>query len=161
MGAVARLLRGRMAAAAALIVALPAITAAADTSGGLLPVPSQTIERGERISAAMLSEKHFYFDPDRPLSVITDPSAAVGKAARRTLRAGQPIPKNAFRSVKLVRRGKPTEARFRMGNLTITATVLPMGDGGVGEIVQARNLDSGRTVTGIIGMDGAIEVSTP
>ncbi|MEM8663541.1 MAG: flagellar basal body P-ring formation chaperone FlgA [Pseudomonadota bacterium] len=159
MGAVARLLR-RTAAAAAFFAALPG-AAAADNSGGLLPVPMETIERGQRITAAMLSEKHFYYDPGRPLSVITDPDAAIGKAARRTLRAGQPIPKTAFRAVKLVRRGKPTEARFRMGNLTITATVLPMGDGGAGDLVQARNLDSGRTITGIIGMDGAIEVSTP
>ena len=48
-----------------------------------------------------------------------------------------------------------------MGKRTITATVLPTGDGGAGELVQARNLDTGRTITGIVGMDGAIEVSAP
>ncbi|MEM9223579.1 MAG: flagellar basal body P-ring formation chaperone FlgA [Pseudomonadota bacterium] len=134
---------------------------ATDRSGGLLPVPVETIGRGEQITAAMLGEKHFYYDPNRPLSVITDPQAAVGKAARRTLPAGQPIPKSAFRAVKVIQRGKPTEARFRMGNLTITAMVLPTSDGGVGDLVQARNLDSGRTITGVVAMDGAIEVSAP
>lgn len=154
-------LAGRAALGALALGLAAAAPALADQSGGLLPVPAQTIERGERIAGHMLTEKHFYFDPDRPLAVITNPSDAVGKAARRTLVAGQPIPKNAFRQVQLVHRGKPAEARFRMGNLTITATVLPLDDGGVGDIIQARNLDSGRTVTGIVGMDGAIEVSTP
>ncbi len=146
----------------ALALALPASGAAlADQSGGLLPVPSETIAQGDRITPEMLTEKHFFFDPDRPLSVITNPGDAIGKAARRTLVAGQPIPRNAFRQVRLVHRGKPTQARFRMGNLTISATVLPMDDGSAGDLIQARNLDSGRTITGVVGMDGAIEVSAP
>ena len=146
---------------ALLPAAMPAGAADGDSSGGLLPVPAQTIERGERITGDMLSEKHFYFDPDRPLAVITSPDDAIGKAARRTLPAGKPIPKNAFRLIRLVERGKPSEARFRMGNLTITATVLPLEDGGAGDLIRARNLDTGRTITGIVGMDGAIEVSAP
>jgi len=153
--------RAGRAALAGLAVAAIASAAAADQSGGLLPVPAETIAQGERITAEMLTEKHFFFDPDRPLSVIVDPSAAIGKAARRTLVEGQPIPRNAFRLIRLVHRGKPTEARFRMGNLTITATVLPMDDGSAGDLIRARNLDSGRTITGIVGMDGAIEVSAP
>ncbi|WP_108662716.1 flagellar basal body P-ring formation chaperone FlgA [Acuticoccus kandeliae] len=151
--AVLALLAGGAVAAAA--------PAAADNSGGLLPVPAQTIERGERIMPGSLTEKHFYYDPERPLAVLTDPSLAIGREARRTLPAGKPIPANAFREVKLVLRGRPTEARFRMGNLTITATVMPQQDGGPGDIIQARNIDSGRTISGIVGMDGAIEVSAP
>ncbi|MBJ3778681.1 flagellar basal body P-ring formation chaperone FlgA [Acuticoccus mangrovi] len=153
---------GRVVAglAGAVLLALgSADMAGADTSGGLLPVPVETIAPGERITPGMLTEKHFYYDPDRPLSVMTDPTLALGKEARRTLRAGKPIPLNAFRTADLVRRGRPTEARFRMGNLTITATVLPQNDGGAGDLVQARNLDSGRLISGIVGMDGAIEVS--
>ncbi|ORE95801.1 flagellar basal body P-ring formation chaperone FlgA [Acuticoccus yangtzensis] len=147
---------------AALALVLSAVAGhAVDTSGGLLPVPAVTINRGDVVSADMLTEKHFYYDPDRPLSVMTDPSAAIGRQARRTLHPGKPIPLNAFQAAKVVFRGKPTEARFRMGNLTITTTVLPQADGGVGDIVQARNLDSNRLVSGIVGMDGSIEVSAP
>ncbi|UOM34304.1 flagellar basal body P-ring formation chaperone FlgA [Acuticoccus sp. I52.16.1] len=147
---------------AALALALAFTPAAAtDQSGGLLPVPAVTINRGEVVSPEMLTEKHFYFDPNRPLAVLTDPSLALGRQARRTLRAGKPIPLNAFQSAKLVFRGTPTEARFRMGNLTITTTVLPQDDGGAGDIVRARNLDSNRIISGVVGMDGAIEVSAP
>ena len=163
MKRLARPLTARLRAPAAgfALVLAAAAPAPADQSGGLLPVPTETIGRGERITSEMLTEKHFYFDPDRPLAVITNPGEAIGKAARRTLVAGKPIPRNAFRQIRLVQRGKPTEARFRMGNLTITATVLPLDDGGAGDLIQARNLDSGRTITGVVGMDGAIEVSTP
>ncbi|RAI00946.1 flagella basal body P-ring formation protein FlgA [Acuticoccus sediminis] len=147
---------------AALALALAAAPAAAvDQSGGLLPVPAETINRGDTVSADMLTERHFYYDPNRPLAVLTDPSRAIGREARRTLPAGKPIPLNAFQTSRVVFRGKPTQARFRMGNLTITTTVLPQADGGVGDIVQARNLDSNRMVSGIVGMDGAIEVSAP
>lgn len=136
----------------------PGEAAAGDMSGGLLPVPSETIARGERITAGKLTEKHFYYDPDRPLSVLTDPREAVGRAARRTLVAGRPIPQDAVRRIALVRRGRPTEARFLAGNLVITTTVLPQADGGPGELVRARNVDSGRIISGIVAEDGAIEV---
>ncbi len=147
---------------AALALGLAAApVAAADNSGGLLPVPAITINRGDVVAADMLTEKHFYYDPARPLSVLTDPSRVIGRQAKRTLRAGKPIPLNAFQNAKLVFRGTPTEARFRMGNLTITTTVLPQQDGAAGEIVRARNLDSNRIISGIVGTDGAIEVSAP
>ena len=125
------------------------------------PVSSRWLSARWNVSPEMLTEKHFYFDPNRPLAVLTDPSLALGRQARRTLRAGKPIPLNAFQSAKLVFRGTPTEARFRMGNLTITTTVLPQDDGGAGDIVRARNLDSNRIISGVVGMDGAIEVSAP
>lgn len=147
-----------LALAAALLASGPA---AADQSGGLLPVPALTIERGTTLTAQMLTEKHFYFDPNRPLSVLTDPSRAIGKQARRALPAGKPIPLNAFRAARVVMRGRLTEARFRYGGLTITATVLPQADGAVGDMVRAKNVDTGRMVAGVVGMDGAIEVSSP
>jgi flagella basal body P-ring formation protein FlgA len=146
---------------AAAFAAHGTVVLAEDAPGGLLPVPAATIERGERITAQMLTEKHFYFDPNRPLGVLTDPSAAIGRAAKRRLPEGKPIPANAFADVKLVLRGRPTEARFRVGGLTITATVLPLEDAGAGDLIQARNPDSGRTVSGIVGMDGVIEMSAP
>jgi flagella basal body P-ring formation protein FlgA len=149
----------RILALALAVLAGPA--AAQDASGGLLPVPAQTISRGTVVDRSMLTEKHFYYDPNRPLAVMTDPSGAIGREARRTLAAGKPIPLNAFREARLVVRGKPTEALFRMGNLTITATVVPQNDGGAGDLVQFRNLDSGRVMAGVVGMDGTIEVSAP
>lgn len=151
----------RLLAAALAAVAFAAPAAAQDAPGGLLPVPAVTIARGAVVTASMLTEKQFYFDPDRPLAVMVDPTAAIGREARRTLAAGKPIPLNAFREARLVVRGKLTEARFRTGNLTISATVLPQGDGGAGDLVQFRNLDSGRTMAGVVAMDGTIEVSAP
>lgn len=149
----------RSGAAAALSLAVVGAASAADHSGGLLPVPLVTIAKGEIISEDNLTEKHFYFDPSRPLSVLTDPSTAIGKAARRTLPAGKPIPGNAFRTFDLVKRGRITQARYRVGNLTIMTMVLPQQSGGVGDIVRAKNIDSGRLVTGVIAADGTLEVA--
>lgn len=151
-------LLARAALGAAALLATAAGPALADMSGGLLPVPTETIARGERITADRLTERHFYFDPDRPLSVLTDPREAIGREARRTLAAGKPIPLDGVRSVAAVRRGRPTEARYRTGGLTISTTVLPQSDAATGEFIRARNIDSGRIVTGIVAEDGAIEV---
>ena len=132
---------------------------ASDMSGGLLPVPAKTVSRGESITPEKLTEKHFYYDPDRPLSVLTDPREAVGRAARRTLIAGKPIPFDAIRDIVLVARGKPTRARFEIGGLTITTTVIPQVDAGPGAAVRARNPESGRMISGVVADDGTIEVA--
>jgi flagellar basal body P-ring formation protein FlgA len=151
-------LRTLASAALAVVLAAPAALAG-DAEGGLLPVPAQPIARGEIVTAAMLTEKHFYYDPARPLDVMTDASDAVGMEARRALPAGKPIPLDAFRPARLVTRGTPTEARFTVGNLSITASVLPQADGGAGDLVPFRNLDSGRTAAGVVAADGTIEVT--
>lgn len=148
-----------LAGAFALALSVPAPTAAQDNSGGLLPVPAVPISRGEEITEEKLTEKHFYFDPSRPLSVITDPSVAIGKAARRPLRAGKPIPKNAFRTYEVIQRGQITQARYKVGNLTIATMVLPQQSGGVGDLIRARNIDSGRIITGVVARDGVLEVA--
>lgn len=148
-----------LAAALAVATASHAPAASADNSGGLLPVPVSAIARGELITEDKLTEKHFYFDPTRPLSVLTDPSHAVGKEARRHLPAGKPIPKNAFRTHELIKRGRVVKARYRVGNLTIATMVLPQQSGGIGDLIRARNIDSGREITGVIGPDGVLEVA--
>lgn len=145
-------------AGVALAIATPA--GGSERSGGLLPVPAQDIARGERITGDKLTEKHFYYDPSRPVAAVTDPARVIGKEARRHLRAGRPIPKNAFKASVLVKRGQPAIARFTRGNLTIDAAVLPQDSGGEGEMVRARNIDTGRIITGVVGSDGTIAVNT-
>lgn len=158
----AALLAAAVSALGTAAIALRGTHAAADERrGGMLPVPAQSIPRGTVITPALLTTRHFYFDPDRPLAVLTDASAALGKAARRRLPAGEPLPSNAFEQVQLVFRGRPAVARFHHRGLTITATVLAQESGGAGELVRARNIDSGRIVSGIVAADGTIEVSTP
>lgn len=145
----------------ALLALALAATAGAVQAGqiqGLLPVPAVTIYPGDQIGPEMLTEKPFYYDPDRPLAVVEDGTPLIGKVARRTLVAGKPIPNNSVGEPTLVSRGKPVEARFESGNLSISATVLPLQSGSLGGLVQARNIDSGQVITGIVQADGSLLV---
>ncbi len=145
---------------ALLFLAFAAPAQALAASGGLLPVPSVTIYPGDRITREMITDKHFYFDPARPLPVIDDAGPIIGKVARRTLPAGRPIPHNGVGEPDLVFRGTPTTARFQRGGLILQTTVLPLENGGLGERVQARNIDTGRIVNGIVLKEGVLAVGT-
>lgn len=158
MARFARHLLRSVAAAAALAAGISA--AVAGQVQGMLPVPAVTIYPGDLVSAEMLTERPFYFDPDRPLAVLDAAQPILGKVARRTLVAGKPIPNNSFGDPTLITRGQPAEARFEAGNLTISATVMPLQSGALGSLVQARNLDSGQMIAGIVQADGSLLVGS-
>lgn len=155
-----RLLRHLLSIAtlAAAVSAAAVGSASAGQVQGLLPVPAVTIYPGDLISGEMLTEKPFYFDPDRPLAVLDSAHPIIGKVAKRTLVAGKPIPNNSFEDPMLVSRGQPTVARFEAGTLSITATVMPLQSGSLGAMVQARNIDSGQMLTGLVQDDGSLLV---
>ncbi|MEW5422231.1 flagellar basal body P-ring formation chaperone FlgA [Amorphus sp. 3PC139-8] len=142
----------------ALALAASVVAVRAGQVQGLLPVPAVTIYPGDHIGPEMLTEKAFYYDPDRPLAVVEDGAPLIGKVARRTLVAGKPIPNNSVGEPTLITRGKPVEARFEAGNLSISTTVLPLQSGALGALVQARNIDSGQVITGIVQADGSLLV---
>lgn len=152
----------RLFAVAVAAVACLATAGSADAAQvqGMLPVPSVTIYPGDVIAAEMLTERPFYFDPNLPLAVIDSVAPILGKVARRTLIAGKPIPNNSFGDPTLITRGQPTEARFEAGTLIITATVMPLQSGALGSLIQARNLDSGQMIAGIVQSDGSLLVGS-
>lgn len=147
-----------LAALAALLGAGPPDAADA-ADGGMLPVPAVTLYPGDEITRAVLAEKFFYFDPDRPLPVVEDAGRLLGKVARRTLVAGKPVPRHGVGEPDLVVRGRPVEARFRRPGLVLSTTLVPLADGGAGEWVRARNPQTGRVVDGLVSRDGTLVVS--
>lgn len=158
-----RVFSARLAAAAAVAVAASmggaALSGAAATpTAVILPVPAATIYPGDHISEEMLTEKQFYVQAGRPHSFVEDAAPVIGKVARRTLIAGKPIPNNAFAEPNLLTRGIATEARFVSGGLTISALVVPLQNGALGGVVQARNVDSGQVISGVVQADGTLLV---
>ena len=76
--------------------------------------------------------------------------------ARRTLLAGQPIPQNALRDPFVIRQGKTVSLIFQSGNISITGIAVALESGSAGEIIGARNPDSGMTVHGVVQADGSL-----
>ncbi len=142
--------------AAAWIVAFPGVSP--EAAPRTLPVPTVTIYPGDVISSAQLSERRFALQGG---SVFDTREAVVGKVARRTLLPGKPIALNAVREPHAVNLGGTAIAIFQAGGLTITSKVQPLKAGAVGEVIEARNIDSGKIITGTVQADGSIRVGAP
>ena len=154
---------GRRQAAGALVALLVVFVAPqpAHASSLDLPVPKVTIYPGDVIVGEMVAERAFVAHTVTRSSVFDARQAVVGKVARRTLLPGQPIPVNAVRDAFLVNQGKPAQVVFEHGGLSISTQALALQNGGPGDVVSLRNLDSGATIKGTVEPDGTVRLGGP
>ena len=124
----------------------------------VLPVPTVTIYPGDVISQSMLTVGDFPAGTADNLAVVGSAEELVGKVARRTLLPGRLIARNAVSVPMVVQKGTIVPAIYRQGDLTITASVLALQSGALGEMIQVRNIDSGKTIVGAVQSDGTIAV---
>lgn len=124
----------------------------------LLAVPNVTLYPGDVISDAQIVERAFAPGATGKLPVAEQRAAVVGKVVRRTLLPGKPIPLHGLKDPDTVTRGGAIIAMFKAGGLTITSTVTPLRSGQVGDIIEARNTDSGKIIRGVIQADGTLRV---
>ncbi|MGE0212597.1 MAG: flagellar basal body P-ring formation chaperone FlgA [Parvibaculaceae bacterium] len=140
---------------AVLCAALPALAQSTVT----LPVPAVTIYPGDAIAEGQIVDLAFtWYEPSTGL--FEERAALVGKVARRTLLPGKPIPLNAVREPHAVSLGTTVLAVYRSGSLTITSRVQPLRAGAVGDLVEARNLDSGKIISGLVQADGTLRIGS-
>jgi flagella basal body P-ring formation protein FlgA len=126
-----------------------------------LPVPRVTLYPGDVISEEQLVGRAFIAHTVARASVVTEREALIGKVARRTLLPGQPVPVGGVRDPWVVNQGKPTVVVFEAGGLTITTSALALQNGGIGDLVSLRNLDSGNVIKGTVAPDGTVRVAGP
>lgn len=124
----------------------------------MLLVPAVTIYPGDNIGETSLVSRAFPAQSTWINIMIATKDAAVGKIARRTLPAGNPIPIDAVRSTYVVTRGQAVTLVYKLGSLTITANGLALQSAGEGERLSVRNSDSGRTVSGFVQADQTVQL---
>jgi flagella basal body P-ring formation protein FlgA len=123
-----------------------------------LPVPRVTLYPGDVVTGDQLTDRAFIASTVTRGSVFEGRQNLVGKVAKRTLLAGQPIPLNAIREPFLVTQGKSSLVVFETGGLTITIQAVALQNGSVGEIVTLRNPDSGVIIHGTVERDGTVRL---
>jgi len=135
----------RILAAVMLAHAALAGPAASQDSGGirLLPVPARTITAGEVINADALTERKFRTTPRSLQGVATMKDEITGKEARRSLRAGRPIPLSALIKPLAVRQGEKVTASYEEEGLSISTELLALEDGSTGDMISLRNVTTG------------------
>jgi flagella basal body P-ring formation protein FlgA len=148
-----------------LVLAVAAVAAATFATpaawADLLPVPAVTIYPGDVVGDEMLTEREYPAGTAGRYPVAARRADVVGKVARRTLLAGRAIPNNGVAAPDLVTRGTATRAVFVEGALSIEAVVMPLQNGALGALVQARNTDTGKVVVGSVQADGTLRIGTP
>lgn len=118
-------------------------------------VPQSVIYPGQKISAEMVREVGVINPNLRPgyAKVIAEVDGFVTK---KTLLPGRVIPVSALREAYLIERGKKVPLVFSNNKMVITAQGIALQNGGLGDMIRARNLDSGIIISGIIMQDGSL-----
>ncbi len=123
-----------------------------------VPVARVTLYPGDVITLQNLHMRAYYKRHADRLAIVRDRQKIVGLVAKRTLLAGRPIPINAFRRAHAVTRGAVVPVTLQSSGLTITAYARPLQSGAAGDIIQARNVDTGQLITARVLADGGLLV---
>lgn len=124
-----------------------------------LPVPKVTLYPGDVITSATIGFKDFHVTGDTARRFVIDPAQVEGKTAGRTLMAGKPIALAHLAGVKVVRKGALAHALLRRGALAIDLMVEPLEDGAAGQMIRARNNESGTEIRLLVQADGTLEAA--
>jgi len=125
----------------------------------VLPVAKVTIYPGDIILDTMIAEGRFVAGTAASLPIVGSRVELVGMVARRTLLPGRLITRNAVGRPELIRKGTIVSAVYRSGTLTITASVLALQAGSLDDAIQARNIDSGKVIVGLVQADGSLRIA--
>ncbi|WP_274627877.1 flagellar basal body P-ring formation chaperone FlgA [Arvimicrobium flavum] len=144
----------RIAALAAAVTAAALPAFASET----VLVPVRTIYPGETVTISALREVVLKPGKQIPADVAFRADDLDGKVARRTLLPNRYVPVNSLREAHLVEQGSPVQVLFEAGPLQISATVICLQSGAVGDVVKVRNMDSGKVFTAIVTGSGTVRV---
>ncbi|MET0747452.1 MAG: flagellar basal body P-ring formation chaperone FlgA [Rhizobium sp.] len=124
---------------------------------GKAVIPTEAIYPGDVISSGQLEEVQVT-NPNLTGDYAKSIQDVVGRVSKRTLLAGRTIAISALRQPFAVTRGSNVRLVMSMGDMMITAAGTPLDDGSIGDIIRARNMDSGIIVNGTVLENGTIRV---
>jgi flagella basal body P-ring formation protein FlgA len=149
--------RFRLVALGILAALGPSCASAGDAAGP--PTPRVVIYPGDVIRDDMIVDAGDDLPAMGSGPIVRSRDALIGKMARLTLLPGRAIPADAIANRRLVVNGGEITLVYEEGDLVIVTNGAAMQDGGVGDLVKARNNDSGVTVSGTVQADGSVRVS--
>jgi len=94
-------------------------------------------------------------------TLITSADDLSGQAARRPLRARQPIYAFDVRNPVIVKKGQLVTLVFSLPGIELTAQGQALADGGKGDVISILNARSHRTIEGRVSGAGTVSVQTP
>ncbi|MGZ2482133.1 flagella basal body P-ring formation protein FlgA [Rhizobium pisi] len=144
-------------AAATIAIAGIILPAGADAGMGYAVVPTTIIYPGDTLSGSQLQEVEVT-NPNLAGDYAKSISQVEGLVSKRTLLPGRTIEVSALREPYTVTRGSSIRLVVSLGPMTISAAGTPLEDGATGQLIRARNMDSGVIVSGTVLADGTVHV---
>jgi flagella basal body P-ring formation protein FlgA len=119
---------------------------------------TRPVARGEILRASDISIEK------RPKSelvadVVADGQIAIGQAARRAMRPGQPLRQGDLMKPELVQRNEPVIISYQVPGIALTLRGKALESGSEGDVVNVLNLQSKRTVQGTVTGSGRVLVA--
>jgi flagellar basal body P-ring formation protein FlgA len=145
---------------AALWAALPAVLCAGPAFAdglGYAVVPTQIIYPGDEIQPSQLQMVEVT-NPDLAGGYAQDVNEVKGMVSTRTLLPGRTIMVATLRLPYTVKRGEKILLIYDQGGLKITASGTPLDNAITGELIRARNTDTGVIISGTVMQDGSVLV---
>lgn len=119
---------------------------------------TRSVRRGEVLTRSDVSVER---RPRAEISAdrINAPDQAIGLAARQALRAGQPLRETDLKRPELVQRNEAVTLVFEMPGILLTVRGKALETGAGGDVVSVLNLQSKRTVQGVVAGPGRVNVA--
>ena len=120
-------------------------------------VTTRALARGEIIGRADVAiERRPRAQVGRDMLVAAE--AVIGRAARQSLRAGQPLRGSDVMKPELVQRDTSVTLVYRAPGITLTVRGKTNEGGAEGDLISVTNLQSKRVIQGIVAPDGSVVV---
>lgn len=122
------------------------------------PTLTQNIKRGVIITEQDITYTHV---PNQRINSNTALSAEelIGLAPRRHLTAGRLISRDQLEAPQLIKRGAAIQMLYSTPFMEIKAMGEALEKGAKGQIIRARNIESGLTVRGVVESENQIRIS--
>lgn len=108
---------------------------------GEVLVPARNINKGEVLTQDMLKTITIRLNRIKPVNVV-DAEALIGREAKRTLREGKMISEKDIGKVILIHKGDIVSSLYRTAKMQISAKVEALEEGGKGDKIEVRNINS-------------------
>ena len=120
---------------------------------------TRTLARGEVVKAGdVLTERR----PKAEIAadVLAADAPAIGLAARQTLRPGQPLRTSDLMRPELVQRNEAVTIIYEAPGITLTMRGKAVDSGSEGDLVNVMNIQSKRTVQGVVSGPGRVTIAS-
>lgn len=145
--------------------ALSAVVFAATCSIGMvhaetlsLPVPLKTIYPKDVVRKEDFTFKEYEVNAVAKRNFVISLTQLEQQVAARALPAGRPIPLKALRRSADIVKGQQAIARYVAQGIEIQGILVPEQDGIAGEVIRAKNPETGVVLLARVGTDGTLAV---